>query len=470
MAQKSNLLNRFPRKMNLKTIAWIAVVAIAGIALALVAFNAVRNFVESWNMTNLPGVSLATPQPTAGTGTAEPAGMLPETLGPTPVPWDGTSRITVLLMGLDFRDWQAQEKNSRTDSMWLLTIDPVSKTAGMMSIPRDTWVQIPGFDYAKINTAYFLAQANNLPGGGPGLAVKTVENFVGVPINYYAQIDFQAFSDFIDQLDGIYIDVPVETKVDPIGPGNTVVLEPGRVRMFGAVALGYARNRYTGGSDFERSKRQLQVIMAIFDRVFQPNYLPIIIAHSGKLYDKLSAGIHSNMTLDDAIKLAWLIKDVDTANIHKAIIGPNEVIDAKSPDGLDIEIPIYDRIRLLRDQVFTTGGPLSPAAIGSDPAALAKQENAKIEIQNGSGGNPGLAERTSDYLKSLGLSVTGTANGKTTSETILIDHTGNPYTLAYLVSVMNVGPNGVHTSYDPNSPVDVTVVTGQAWAAKNPMP
>jgi polyisoprenyl-teichoic acid--peptidoglycan teichoic acid transferase len=315
-----------------------------------------------------------------------------------------------------------------------------------------------------------LGQANKLPGGGPGLAVKAVESFLGVPIDYYAQIDFQAFSDFIGELDGIYVDVPAEIKVDPIGPGNTVVLKPGRQRMFGPVALGYARNRYAGGSDFERSKRQLQVIMAIFDRVFQPDYLPVVIAHAPKLYDKISGGVHTNMSLNDAVQLAWLVKDIKPADIHKAIIGPNEETDAKAPDGQLIEIPIYDRIRLLRDQVFTTGGPLSPAAIGQDPAALAKQENAKIEIQNGSGGNPGLAGRTSDYLKSLGLNVVTTADGKTTSDTILIDHTGKPYTLTYLVTLMNVGPNGVKEQYDPNSTVDVTVVTGQAWAAKNPMP
>jgi LCP family protein required for cell wall assembly len=133
-------------------------------------------------------------------------------------------------MGLDYGDWSAdREGPSRTDTMILFTVDPLSKTAGMLNIPRDLWVNIPGFGYDKINTAFFLGEANKLPEGGPGLAIKTVEQLLGVPINYYAQIDFQAFETFIDKIDGVEIDVPYEMKIDPIGKYNTITLEPGNL-------------------------------------------------------------------------------------------------------------------------------------------------------------------------------------------------------------------------------------------------
>jgi LCP family protein required for cell wall assembly len=462
------------RKPDRVSLIVLAVLVVLGLILAAVAYNAVRDFVEGWNVTNLPGVSFQT-QPTAAPGsTAAPSSPSIAEIGPTAQPWDGSSRVTVLLMGLDYRDWQANEGAPRSDSMWLLTIDPLSKTAGMMSIPRDTWVQIPGGDFGKINTAYSIGEGNKLPGGGPALAQKAVEAFLGVPIDYYAQIDFQAFVDFIDELDGVWIDVPSEIKVDPLGKGNTVVLQPGRQKVWGAVALGYARNRYEGGSDFERSKRQLQVIMAIRDRVMEPNYLPKVIKNAPRLYSKLSAGIHTNMNISDAIQLALLAQQIQPENIHKAVIGPNEEIDATNPsDGQAIEIPIYDRIRLLRDQVFTTGGPLGPSAVGQDAVGLAKQENAKIEVLNGSLGleqSAGLAGRTGDYLKSLGLNVTRTDNGDHTSTTIIIDHTGKPYTLSYLVNQLHVGTNGIRSSYDPNSAVDVTILVGDDWALKNSMP
>jgi len=69
------------------------------------------------------------------------------------------------------------------------------------------WVAIPGFQHGKINTAYYLGDAYKLPGGGPGLAVDTVEQFLGVPINFYAQIDFQAFIRFIDEIGGVKINI-----------------------------------------------------------------------------------------------------------------------------------------------------------------------------------------------------------------------------------------------------------------------
>src|SRR5690606_1108907 len=139
-------------------------------------------------------ISSAAKQATALSGSGTPAAEpLQVAAGPSAQPWDGASRVTALVMGLEFRDWEAGEV-PRTDTMMLVTLDPLSNTAGMLSIPRDMWVSIPGFDNAKINTAYYLGEIYKLPGGGPGLAMKTVEEFLGVPIDYYAQIDFYAFA------------------------------------------------------------------------------------------------------------------------------------------------------------------------------------------------------------------------------------------------------------------------------------
>ena len=108
--------------------------------------------------------------------------------------------------------------------------------------------------------------------------------------------------------------------------------------------------------------------------------------------------------------------------------------------------------------------------VGSDPASLAKAENARITVQNGTG-TQGLANRTADYLKSLGLNVTGTADAdQAYGETTIIDYTGKPYTTAYLVNLMHIGPNRVFNRYDPSAQVDVVVIAGNNWAADNPMP
>jgi polyisoprenyl-teichoic acid--peptidoglycan teichoic acid transferase len=203
-------------------------------------------------------------------------------VGPQPRPWDGASRVTVLVMGLDYRDWEEGEGAARTDTMILFTIDPLSKTAGMLNIPRDLWVNIPGFGYERINTAYRQGVVYNYPGGGPGLAIDTVEQFIGVPIHFYAQIDFYAFEQFINELDGIQVDVPYEIRVDPLGPGNTVTLEPGVQVMDGPIALAYARARYTEGGDFDRGMRQQQVIMAMRSRILKVDRLPMLVAERRK--------------------------------------------------------------------------------------------------------------------------------------------------------------------------------------------
>ena len=134
-----------------------------------------------------------------------------------PPAWDGASRITILIIGLDYRDWEAGLGAPRSDTMILLTIDPLTKTAGMLSIPRDMWVNIPGFGYSRINTAYSSGEGSKLPGGGPALAMKTVEQFLGVPVQYYAQVDFGTFVQFINLIGGIDIYNDQELRLDPVG-------------------------------------------------------------------------------------------------------------------------------------------------------------------------------------------------------------------------------------------------------------
>ena len=230
---------------------WFFLIAffIAATITAYLTFIVVRDTVKSWSATTLGGTGpmLANPTGTPNAlGTPAPVNVpLQNSSGPTPQPWDGASRVNILVMGYDFGDWSEERKcPCRTDSMILLTIDPLTKSAGILNIPRDLWVNIPGFDYGKINTAYFLGDAYQLPGGGPGLAMETVSQFLGVPVTYYATIDFSAFETFIDEIGGVEVDVPAEIKVSRVGSHNSqVVLQPGLQTLDGRTALAYARAR-----------------------------------------------------------------------------------------------------------------------------------------------------------------------------------------------------------------------------------
>jgi LCP family protein required for cell wall assembly len=354
--------------------------------------------------------------------------------------------------------------------MILLTLDPLSKTAGMLSIPRDLWVSIPGFKHGKINTAYYLGDAYELPGGGPALAVKTVEQFLGVPINYYAQIDFGAFVRFIDEVGGVKIDVPEPITIDLLGTGHQTKkkLTPGEQVLPGEWALAYARARYTEGGDFDRAKRQQQVIMAIRDRILSFDLLPTLISKAPQLYNELASGINTNLSLDEVIKLAWLAVEVQDENIYRGIIDESNVYFGTSPDGLSILIPIPDDIHLLRDQIFAASAGLGPETPG-DPRQQMQAESARIAVYNGSS-TPGLAERTADYLRSQGANIVQVGNTDYYAATTIIDHSGSPYALKYLVDLMGISSGKIYIRFDPNSAVDVELFLGDDWARQNTLP
>jgi LCP family protein required for cell wall assembly len=351
--------------------------------------------------------------------------------------------------------------------MILLTMDPLNKTAAIVSIPRDIWVSVPGFDYEKINTAYYLGELYNLPGGGAGLAAQTVEEFLGIHVDYYAQIDFQAFIDFIDDIQGVklYIEEPI--VLDRMGKWNTVTIDPGWITLPGDYALAYARTRKTEGGDFDRASRQQELIMAVRDRILEFNMLPNLVASAPKIYEDLSAGINTNMSLNQVIQLAWSAMDIDRDKISQVIISNEYVTLGKSPDGLDILVPIPDRIRLLRDEVFSTGGAVGPVAPG-DLSALVAEEGARVSVQNGSY-MTGLAATTAEWMRTQGINVVEEANAGYTVYSSITIHNATPYVVKWLSETVGVTTNMITYAYDPNAAADVVIVLGDDWANNNPM-
>ena len=379
-------------------------------------------------------------------------------------PWDGTGRVTVLVMGLDYRDWSAGEGPSRTDTMMLLTLDPLNNTAGMLSIPRDLWVSIPGFDNGRINTAYFLGEAYQMPGGGPGLAVKTVEQLLGVEINYYAQVDFGAFIHFVDELGGVKIDVPKKIKIDPI-VGDPIKLKPELQVLNGELALAYARARNSKGGDLDRALRQQQVIFGIRERLLEPDSLTALISKAPALYNEIAAGVQTNMTLEELIKLAFLAQKVSEEDIERRAISVNEVTFAESPDGQSVLIPFPEQIRQLRDEVFLVStGTLGPLLTGTLQERMVR-EGASIRLLNGSLVE-GLASRTQAVLQADGAKIVEISNGEYTEQTQIVDYTGNPHTAQYLAEFFDVQPGNYTLEYNPDSPVDIVIILGLDWSTK----
>jgi LCP family protein required for cell wall assembly len=472
----SERLQLSPRARKLLLSGALLLVALAlALAAGVLAFRTAR----AWTRTSLGlpasdnpqfASQLSTSLPGAPAATAPPRLPAPD-VEPSLQPWDGASRVTILLMGLDYRDWEAGSDYSRSDTMILLTLDPLSKTAGILSIPRDLWVSIPGFKHGKINTAYYLGDAYKLPGGGPGLAVKTVEQFLGVPINYYAQIDFGAFVRFIDEIGGVKIDVPEAITVDLLGAGASTkkTLQPGVQVLPGEWALAYARARYTDGGDFDRARRQQQVIMAIRQRILSLDMLPVLTEKTDVLYAELASGIHTNLTLEEALRLALLAAQVPEASITRGVINEKMVIFGRSPDDLAILIPLTDKIHVLRDEIFTASAALAPMTPGNAQERMVA-EGASLAVFNASRVD-GLDARTATYLTSLGARAAASgATQPAAGQTRIIDHRGRPFTLRYLVDLLGISEQRIQYQYDPNSAVDVELILGNDWAASKSLP
>ncbi|HLE22870.1 MAG TPA: LCP family protein [Anaerolineales bacterium] len=341
----------------------VAAVAVV-LGLALVASGvlvhlATRELTISWTVTGLnpfqPSPGGAQPGTTAAPGETPAAAAFA-----TPVPWSGADRVTILLMGLDYRDWASGRGFPRTDSMMLISIDPITRKGAMLSIPRDLWVEIPGFGHERINTAYPSGENNRLPGGGPELAMRTVESVVGVPIQYYAVIEFSAFERMIDEIGGIDVTVAERMKISPIGR-TSIWLEAKPTHLDGPQALAYARIRKVTGDDFGRAQRQQQVAFAVLDRVVGFNMVPTLITRAPALWAELKSGVRTNMTLEQLISLGWMAVQIPKDDIERGVIGPPKMVGFHTlPNGQQVIRPVPDQIRILRDQLFTETSAIGP--------------------------------------------------------------------------------------------------------------
>jgi len=440
-------------------------------AAMLAAFFIVRKLTLCWTLTALPGVPPAECALQNQPSSDLPASPDPATANDLPIEisapemelpqWDGASRINIAFFGLRGDDGQGEGCPTCTDTIMVLTVDPVTKTAGMLSIPRDMWVNIPSAGYSRINTAW---------------AMQTVSQFIGVPIHYYVQVDFGTFVSFINLIGGIDVYVEERMVLDPLGEGpDHFVLKPGDYRhLTGPRALAYARCRHESqgcsGGDVGRAKRQQQVILAIRDKVLEPETFATLITQAPQLYAEFSSGIHTNMSLEDAIQLAVLAKDIRVDDIKRGVIDNTMAIPADTTiNGVPANVlrPVPDLIRILRDEIFVPGGPLSPLAQG-DPVALMQSDQAKVRIINNTY-TAGLEERTASFLTAQGMQVVefGPPTGASNTTKIIL-YSSKLYTLRYLTELFGVGSQQLIIQPDPASTVDIEIRLGEDWVGKLP--
>jgi LCP family protein required for cell wall assembly len=275
--------------------------------------------------------------------TAPPPESLPD--------WSQKERVNILLLGVDQR--AGEEGPWRSDTVIIVTVDPKTMTAGALSIPRDLYVEIPGYGERRINMAHFLGDAYDYPGEGPGLAMKTVEYNLGVPIHYYIRINFQGFRETIDYLGGITLNVEEEIWDHRYPDGQygytTVHIPAGEQVMNGRMALQYARTRH-GGSDFDRLRRQQQVIMALRDKALSLNLIPKIPV----LARTMSHTVKTNLQPNEVITLAQIATQIGAEDIRFAVIDETMTVPVVLDNGADVLFPKRDKIRQVVEEIFSS--------------------------------------------------------------------------------------------------------------------
>jgi polyisoprenyl-teichoic acid--peptidoglycan teichoic acid transferase len=188
--------------------------------------------------------------------------------------------VSVLFIGVDESKNRNYGDSSRSDALMLATLNEKDKTVKLVSIPRDSYVYVPEVGYkTKINHAHAY--------GGPKATIETVEEVLDIPVDYYVKMNFYAFMDVIDALNGIKVDVPYELyEKDSDDENNAIHLQPGVQKLNGEEALALARTRKLD-SDIERGKRQQEIIKAVVKKAASAN--------SFSKYDDVIEAIGKNM-------------------------------------------------------------------------------------------------------------------------------------------------------------------------------
>lgn len=343
------------------------------------------------------------------------------TSGDRPLRGERDDRINILLLGIG---GNGHEGPLLADTVLLASFKPSTRQLALVSLPRDLEVPIPGVGRNKINAAYALAEAAS-PGQGGPVASQVVSAVLGVPVHYYLRLDFAGFVTLIDQLGGITVQVaaPIDDEFYPI-PGKEDAPDPERFehlviaagpRTFdGALALKYVRSRKgrgVEGSDFARSRRQMQVLLAIRDRVLSWDTL----LHPSRVSNLIGAvreHLDTNLQLWELLRLHGFSQTVAADDVRRAVLddGPGGALVAgTSAEGAYVLLPRdgdYGVLHAIAASLFASS---TPGLVTVARPAVAEIAVARIEIHNGTTVN-GLAAKTLDYLDRRGYEVIGIGN------------------------------------------------------------
>lgn len=383
----------------------------------------------------------------------------------------GLRPVTLLLVGID----QRQEDLGRTDTIIVVKYAPKDRHVEAVWVPRDTRVKIPGYSYhQKVNVAYAL--------GGIDLTRRTIEDLLGVKVDYHLLVNFNGFVQAVDALGGVTVNVARPMDYDDQAQDLHIHLKPGEQRLSGKEALGFVRYRSDGLGDVSlvdpvgkvyegRISRQQQFVQAVARELLKPHNLWRL----PRLFRIASQTVETDMPLGEMIAYARAARGLTRGSLTTAIL-PGE---GQMVGGASYWVPasaaadhLVARQENLGAPSEGSGNPLHLSGLKEGIAKVAAvvtqasrpQPPAKVAVLNGTG-EAGLAGRAAAELKERGLIVASVGNARRFAHEVtqVIDLTGRSDAVA---KVKQFAPRlevlGEEEAGQPVPPgVDLVVVVGR---------
>ncbi|AEM78438.1 MULTISPECIES: LCP family protein [Thermoanaerobacter] len=346
---------------------------------------------------------------------------------------EAIQKINILVLGVDET---SPTDPRRSDTMILLSYNPKTNKAYILSIPRDTMIKLDKYGTQKINAAY--------PIGGPQLAMDMVSQLIGEPVDYYVKIGYEGFKQLVDDLGGVEMNVPMDMNYDDNAGNLHIHLKKGVQLLDGEKALQLVRFRHGyAEQDLERVKVQREFLLAMFQKAKDPSTLLKI----HRILKTINQYVETNIPPTTMLKYADYLLKLDKDNIKTATVpGTPQYIDGVAYYITDPQevLQFMDNLNDERD----------------DTAIAANKKDIKIEVLNG-GGIPGAATKTADLLKQQGYDVVKIGNviGTTYNTTQIINRTDDKKIVEDLKKILKNAIVVEDTNGDSN--VDITIILGK---------
>lgn len=347
--------------------------------------------------------------------------------------------FNVLLLGSDARP---ADEAARADTIIVARIDSREKRVWMISIPRDTRAEIPGHGVAKINAATFH--------GGPALMIDTIEEFLGMPVHHYMEVDFNGFQGIVDAMGGIYVNVDVEIddwRAATHSPNRRAQrIEPGYQLLDGEHALTFVRSRDFPDADFTRMKHQQEFFKALASQSMRwGNVLKL-----PGMAREFSRNVTTDMSVGQIVSLAQSFRGMEESNLQTATLpgewhSPYVIVDSEMKESLVGRVMRGEDIEGAPDEE----PDISPADVS-------------VSVRNG-GGISGSAAGAAERLRARGFVIgeVGNANQFVYEETLVVYRESEEAArlVAAQINSERLVPSRGMYSFD----TDILVVVGADW-------